>query len=68
MRPGNSSLHIKAKRLITSPPHTHTPRQRICYQANIWNGSLISEPELLNPSDWGWVRDAWVPASVDNSP
>ena len=37
--------------------------KRACYQANIWNQSLISEPELLNPSDSGWTKDTsgWQP-------
>ena len=31
--------------------------KRACYQANILNLSLISEPKLLNPSDWSWTKD-----------
>ena len=44
----------KGRTLENSPPTKATFKQHIkrtCYQANIWKQSLISEPELLNPSD-----------------
>ena len=56
----------KGRTLENIPPTQAALKQHIkraCYQANIWNQSLISEPELLNPSDWGWTKDTsgWQP-------
>ena len=27
-------------------------------QANRWNQTLVQNPELLSPSDWGWTKEA----------
>ena len=56
----------KGRTLENIPPTQAALKQHIkraCYQANIWNQSLISKPELLNPSDWGWTKDTsgWQP-------
>ena len=56
----------KGRTLENIPPTQAALKQHIkraCYQANIWNQSLISEPELLNPSDWGWTKhtSGWQP-------
>ena len=37
---------------------------RAVYQAgHIWGQAMIANPELPNPSDWGWIKnnDTWVP-------
>ena len=56
----------KSRALENIPPTQAALQQQIkraCYQANIWNQSLVSQPELLNPSNWGWTKDAsgWQP-------
>ena len=28
-----------------------------CYQANCWNQALIMDPEMTEPSDWGWTKE-----------
>ena len=32
-------------------------------QANLWNQSLVLDPEIPEPSDWGWVKEStgWQP-------
>ena len=37
--------------------------KRASYQANCWNQALVLEPELLDPSDWGWTKgtNGWQP-------
>ena len=56
----------KARALENIPPTKAALKQHIkraCYQANIWYQALVSEPQLLNPSDWGWPKDptGWQP-------
>ena len=56
----------KARALENISPTQEALKQHIkcaCYQANIWNQSLVLELELLNPSDWGWTKDTsgWQP-------
>ena len=58
---GRKQLFVhKARALENIPPTQAALKQHIkraCYQANIWYQSLASEPQLLNPSDWGWTKD-----------
>ena len=56
----------KCRALENIPPTQAALQQQIkraCYQANIWNQSLVLQSELLNPSNWGWTKDAsgWQP-------
>lgn len=31
--------------------------KRTCHQANCWNQALVKDPEIPDPSDWGWMKD-----------
>ena len=37
--------------------------KRTCHQANCWNQALVKDPEIPDPSDWGWMKDTtgWQP-------
>ena len=62
----------KARALENIPPTQAALRQHIKrarYQANIWNQSLVPEPELLDPSDMRLDKGhSWMTASVNHSP
>ena len=30
--------------------------KRLCFQANLWNQSLVLNPKVPDPSDWGWME------------
>ena len=56
IRPGNSPFHTIIRALDNFTPTPAALKQHIkhaCYMDNIWKQSLVSEPELPNPSDWG---------------
>lgn len=37
--------------------------KRTCYQANCWNQALVRDPQMPEPSDWGWTKETtgWQP-------
>ena len=42
------------------PPTQAALKQHIkctCYQANCWNQSLVIDPDMPEPSDWGWTKE-----------
>ena len=56
----------KSRSLESLPPtlaalEQHT--KRVSYQSNCWNKSLIPDPNLPSPADWGWKKDqtGWQP-------
>ena len=54
-------LAHKSKALDNIPPtqsalHQHIKRPSL--QANCWNQTLVLNPELPSPSDWGWIKEA----------
>ena len=72
MMPGNSTFP-KCETLDNIPPIQAALKhhiKRTCYQANCWNQALVMDPEMPEPSDWGWTRigNNRVAASLDHSP
>ena len=56
----------KSRTLENIPPTQAALEQHIkrtCYQANCWNQALAKDPEMPEPSDWGWTneRTGWQP-------
>ena len=56
----------KSRTLENIPPTQVALKQHIkrtCYQANCWNQALVLDPEMPEPSDWGWVKEpsGWQP-------
>ena len=54
-------LAHKSKALDNIPPtqsalHQHIKRPSL--QANCWNQTMVLNPELPSPSDWGWIKEA----------
>ena len=53
-------LFAHKSRALDSIPPTHTAHQQhikhASLQANCWNQTLVLNPELPNPSDWGWTK------------
>ena len=53
------SLENLSPTLAVLEQHT----KRVSYQSNCWNKSLIHDPDLSSPGDWGWKKDqtGWQP-------
>ena len=56
----------KSRTLDNTPPTQAALTQHIkctCYQANCWNQALVMDPEMPEPSDWGWTKETtgWQP-------
>ena len=56
----------KSRTLENIPPTQAALKQHIkrtCYQANCWNQALVLDPEMPEPSDWGWAKEpsGWQP-------
>jgi hypothetical protein len=56
----------KSRTLENIPPTQAALKQHIKrtrYQAHCWNQALVKDPEMPDPSDWGWTRDTtgWQP-------
>ena len=56
----------KSRNLENIPPTQAALKQHIkrtCYQANGWNQALVLNPEMPDPSDWGWTKETtgWQP-------
>ena len=56
----------KSMALDNIPPTQAALQQhtkRASPQANCWNQTLVLNPELASPSDWGWTKEAsaWQP-------
>ena len=56
----------KSRSLENIPPKQAALKQHInrtCFQANIWNQSMVLDPEMPEPSDWGWTKEStgWQP-------
>jgi len=56
----------KSRTLENIPPTQAALQQHIkraCYQANCWNQALAKDPQMPEPSDWGWTKDTtrWQP-------
>jgi hypothetical protein len=50
----------KSRTLENIPPTLAALTQHIkrtCYQANCLNQALLTNPEIPEPSDWGWTRE-----------
>ncbi len=63
--PENSSSH-RSRTRDNIPPTQAALKQHIkrtCYQANCWNQALVMDPEMPEPSDWGWIKETtgWQP-------
>ncbi len=62
----NQLFSQKSRSLENIPPTQAALKQHIkrtCFQANIWNQSLVLDPEIPDPSDWGWTNETtgWQP-------
>ena len=56
----------KSRGLENLPPTLEALEQlikRVCYQLNCWNQTLIPNPDLPSPADWGWKKEqtGWQP-------
>ena len=56
----------KSRTLDNIPPTQAALKQHIkrtCYQANCWNQALVMDPDMPEPSDWGWTKETtgWQP-------
>ena len=56
----------KSRTLDNIPPTLAALKQHIkrtCYQVNCWNQALVMDPEMPEPSDWGWTKETiwWQP-------
>ena len=56
----------KSRSLDYIPPTQAAPQQHIkraSLQANCWNQTLVLNPELPSPAEWGWTKEAsvWQP-------
>ena len=56
----------KSRTLENIPPTQAALKEHIkrtCFQANLWNQSLVLDPEIPEPSDWGWTKEStgWQP-------
>ncbi len=50
----------KSRTLDNFPPTQAALKQHIkwtFYQANRWNQALVMDPEMPEPSDWGWIKE-----------
>ena len=60
-------LFAHTSRALDNIPPTQAALQqlikRASLQANCWNRTLVLNPELPSPSDWGWTKEAsgWQP-------
>ena len=69
MTVNNARKHLfthKSKALENIPPTQAALKQyikRACYQANCFNQALALDPEMPQPSEWGWTEQAtgWMP-------
>ncbi|KAG0718626.1 hypothetical protein GWK47_052074 [Chionoecetes opilio] len=61
----------KSRALENIPPTQAALQQHIkraSLQGNCWNQTLVLNPELPIPSDWGWTKGGlWVAASLDDT-
>ncbi len=56
----------KSRTLDNIPPTEAALKQHIkrtCYQANCWNQALVTDPDMPEPSGWGWTKETtgWQP-------
>ena len=56
----------KSRTLENIPPTQAALKEHIkwtCFQANLWNQSLVLDPKIPEPSDWGWTKEStgWQP-------
>ena len=56
----------KSRALCIIPPMQAALQQHIkhaCLQTNCWNKTLLLNPDLPSPSDWGWTKETsvWQP-------
>ena len=64
-------LFTQKSRTLESIPPTQAALKHInrtCHQANCWNQALVMDPEMPEPSDWGWTKETTEAASLDHSP
>ena len=60
-------LFTQKSRTLENIPPTQTALvqhiKRTCYQANCWNQALVRDPQMPEPSDWGWTKETtgWQP-------
>ncbi len=50
----------KSRTLDNIPPTQAALKQHIkrtCYQANCWNQALVTDPDMPEPSGWGWTKE-----------
>ena len=50
----------KSRTLENIPPTQAALKQHMkhtCYQANCWNHVLVLDPDMQEPSDWGWAKE-----------
>ena len=56
----------KSRTLENIPSTQAAPKKHIkqtCIQASLWNQSLVLDPKIPGPSDWGWTKESteWQP-------
>ena len=67
MNDASKQLFAQKSRALDNIPPTQAALQqhtkRASPQANCWNQTLVLNPELASPSDWGWTKEAsaWQP-------
>ncbi len=60
-------LFTKKSRILENIPPTKAALvqhiRHTYFQANIWSQSLLTSPQISDPSDWGWVKESngWQP-------
>ena len=60
-------LFSQKSRTLENNPSTQAALKehikRTCFQANLWNQSLVLDPKTPDPSDWGWRKEStgWQP-------
>ena len=51
----------KSRTLANVPPIQEAHKQHIkrtyYHAANCWNQALVLDPKVLDPSDWGWMKE-----------
>ncbi|KAJ8369745.1 hypothetical protein SKAU_G00097730 [Synaphobranchus kaupii] len=63
---GKQLFTQKSRTLENIPPTQAALKEHIkrtFYQANCWNQALVLDPEMPEPSDWGWTKERteWQP-------